>query len=51
MCDELTAKEEQEYLARTGQLTRRQFGKLSAGGQRGGCDWKRRQCHYTGRRC
>ena len=31
MCDEITAKEEEEYLARTGQLTRRQFGKLSAG--------------------
>ena len=31
MCDERTAKEEEEYLTRSGQLTRRQFGKLSAG--------------------
>jgi len=31
MCDEDTAKEEFEYLLRTGQLTRREFGKLSAG--------------------
>lgn len=31
MCDEDTIKENNEYLARTGQLTRREFGKLSAG--------------------
>ena len=31
MCDEYTIKDNNEYLARHGQLTRRQFGKLSAG--------------------
>lgn len=31
MCDEYTIKDANEYLARTGQLTRRDFGKLSAG--------------------
>jgi len=31
MCDERTNHENNEFLARTGQLTRRQFGKLSAG--------------------
>ena len=31
MCDEYTIKDAKEYLARTGQLTRRDFGKLSAG--------------------
>ena len=31
MCDEYTIKDNYEYLVRNGQLTRRQFGKLSAG--------------------
>ena len=31
MCDERTHKETMEYLRRSGELTRRQFGKLSAG--------------------
>lgn len=31
MCDEYTIKDATEYLTRTGQLTRREFGKLSAG--------------------
>jgi len=31
MCDERTHKESMEYLSRSGELTRRQFGKLSAG--------------------
>ena len=31
MCDERTNKENNEFLARMGRLTRRQFGKLSAG--------------------
>ncbi len=31
MCDEKTVKDNNEYLKRTGEITRRQFGKLSAG--------------------
>ena len=31
MCDEITERENEDYLKRTGELTRREFGRLSAG--------------------